>query len=70
MITETDINYREIRKEEVISSRAEEQASDTPHEEPDAEENDPVFYEPLEVWKIVDQLSRLAIIAVFVNHGI
>ena len=66
MIVETDINYREIRKEEASSSRAQEQTSDAPLEEPDAEDNVPVFYEPQEVSKIEDRLSLLAIIAIFV----
>ena len=66
MIVETDINYREIGKEEVSSSLAQEQTSDAPLEQPAAEDNVPVFYEPQEVSKIEDRLNWLAIIAVFV----
>ena len=65
MIVETDINYREMRSVEVVSSYTPEQASDTPIEESAAGENDPVFYEPQEVLKIEDRLSWLAIVAIF-----
>jgi hypothetical protein len=66
MTVETDINYREICKEEASSSLAQEQAGDIPLEEPAGDENVPVFYEPQEVSKIEDRLSWLAIVAVFV----
>ena len=65
MIVETDINYREMRSVEVVSSYAPGQASDAPIEELVGEENVPVFYEPQEVLKIEGRLSWLAIAAIF-----
>jgi hypothetical protein len=67
MIVETDINYREIRSVEVVSSYTPEQASNAPIEELVGEENVPVFYEPQEVLKIEGRLSWLAIVAIFAS---